>query len=791
MDEHTIKVLEYKEVIEIIAKKTTNIYGREVVEQRTPLDDPLEIAALQAETVEAMMILDSTEVYTVGILEDIRDILYMAQKGRALETGEILKVLEVAIRSRLLKKYLSTREFMAPRLKEKSVVIETFSHLEREVKKSISSEGHILDRATPKLASIRKAIGVLQGRVNSKLDQFLRDQQFRNMLQEPIITRREHRFVVPVKQEYRGQFPGLVLDTSASGATLFMEPTVVLKMTNEMKFQSSEEKREEELIRRRLSGMIADCSEDLLRNLEFLGHYDALQAAGRFYYDYKCTLPGIPDDPIIDLKEARHPLLGGKAVPIDIRVGSDFQGLIITGPNTGGKTVSLKTSGLLTMMALSGFPIPAKEGSRIGIFTGIFVDIGDEQSISQNLSTFSSHITQIIRMIPQVDGRSLVLLDELGAGTDPSEGVALAAGLLNYFARHSSRVIATTHYNELKHFASQSEHFCNAAVEFDEETLQPAYKISIGLPGRSCALKIAKRLGLKEEILKEAASALGSKHFHIDALLSEIDREKTIARKESEEAGSHKNEMLKLKEDYEEKLKAIETERDLILEEASKKSQEFIDVVLRELRETRKEWRKSLKEYKKGKKDREEVREQETKVKSVLDRTLNRLKKIGKKNKKKEEEISRSPHEFKEEETVSIMGMGKRGKIVQILSEDTCLVQVGNIKMEIPLVKLEKVTVEYPGQPEEVTQLRVQKAASISTRLDMRGYRVEDALWTLSKYIDDACLANLSSFEIVHGKGTGVLRKAVQEYLRSHKSVSSFRDGELHEGGWGVTVVNI
>ena len=788
MNPHTERVLEYKEVIELIAVKTTNIFGREYVESRRPLDDPHEIAAIQAETAEAMRILDSTESFVIGHLEDIREVIVMARKGRALETLEILKVNEIAIRSKLLKRYLSTREFMAPRLREQSVVLETFPRFEVEVKKSISPEGHILDRATPKLEAIRKNINVLQGRVNSKLEQFLRDSQYRAMLQEPIITRREHRFVVPVKQEYRSQFPGLVLDTSASGATLFMEPMVVLQMTNELKFQSSEEKREEELIRKKLSGMISDVGDDLLRNIEFLGRFDSLQAAGRFYYDNRCILPRIPSEPVIDLLQARHPLLGKNAVPIDIKVGDDFLGLIITGPNTGGKTVSLKTIGLLTMLALSGFPIPAGEGSRVGIFTNIFVDIGDEQSISQSLSTFSSHMTQIIRMIPDVDDQSLVLLDEVGAGTDPSEGVALASGLLKYFMKKKVRVIASTHYNELKHFASHNENFRNAAVEFNEETLQPTYKITIGLPGRSCALKIASRLGLKDEIIREAEKALGSSYFKIEALLSEIDREKTIARKESEEAGTHKVEMEKLKDEYDLKLKDINKEKQQVLDEARKEGQEFVEMVLGELRETRKEWRKSLKEYKKGGTDRDEVREKEASVKSILDRTLKRLKSM---QKKEVPEPVIEGLQFSEGDTVSIMDMGKRGQVAQLLNNDTALVQLGNIKMEIPLIKLEKVSVDFSDQPEAIASMRYQKAINISTRLDLRGSRAEEAIQSISKHIDDACLANLSSFEILHGKGTGALRKAIQEYLRSHKSVKSFRDGELHEGGWGVTVVNI
>lgn len=787
MDKHTLKVLEYKDVVEIIARKSTNIYGREMVEKREPMEDPMDIAEFQAETAEAIRIFDSTEPFTVGSLEDIRPIVDMAVKDIPLQPGEILQVFDVAERARLLKKYLSGREVMAKRLREKSQFMTIFADLEKIVKKSIGREGNILDGATPRLHEIRRVLNTLHNRIHSHLEQFLKDSQYRVMLQEPIITRREHRYVLPVKQEYRAQFPGLALDSSASGATIFMEPTSVLKLTNEYKFQMTEEKREEEQIRLSISRMIARDKEELLDAVQFLGYYDSLQASARFYYDNNCILPRISDRAMLDLRHARHPLLGDKAVPIEMRIGGDFFGLIVTGPNTGGKTVSLKTTGLLTLLALSGFPIPAGEGSIVGIFTEIFADIGDEQSISQNLSTFSSHLTQIIRMAPHVNERSLILLDEIGAGTDPSEGVALASAVLRYMVGNKARVIATTHYNELKIFAAHNDEFVNAAVEFDEETLQPTYRIIIGLPGRSCALKIAQRLGLYPPIVNEAREILGKEYMEIDTLLSEIDREKIIAQKESREAGQARVEMEKLRSEYEEKLKNVEAEREKLLQEARLEGKEFVENVLRELKDARKMWRASLKEGSRGKKSADEIREDEKKVKSSLDRAVEKLRKFH----KKEEKIEAAGDvSFSEGDLVHIASLNRRGRVIHMVDSHSALVQVDNIKMEFPAMNLEKVELDNPAGDVNVGKIRTNKALSISSRMDIRGMRVEEALGLLEKYIDDAALANLESFQVVHGKGTGALRQAVQEYLRTHPSVKSLRDGELHEGGWGVTVVN-
>ena len=661
MDGHTFRVLEYEQVREIIAEKTTCIYGREKIEKRYPLKDVNLIEQIHVKIKEALSILESKDSFTVGELKDIREYLRMAGKQIPLRCEEILAVADVLASSRLLKQYLSDREALYPALHAQSESLIVFKELEKLINKTISEEGRILDNATENLSRIRSSIEVLNNRIHGQLDRFLKNPEFSKMLQEPIVTRREHRYVLPVKQEYRSVFPGLVLDSSASGATLFMEPLAVLKMTNEIKYLHTEEEREEEQIRLKLSQKIAEASNDILRSIDFLGDFDSFQASARFMIDNKAVLPKILKKPKINLLNARHPLLGEKAVPIHMHIGDQFSGLIITGPNTGGKTVSLKTTGLLTLMAMSGLPITADADSEVGLFTGVFADIGDEQSISQNLSTFSSHITNITRILFRTGKRSLVLLDEIGAGTDPSEGVALASGLLDFLAKRGAKVIATTHYNQLKDFASRRGDFKNAAVQFDEESLKPTYQISIGLPGRSCALKIAKRLGMPDEIIKAASEILGSSYFQIDSILTEIDQEKSRIEKERREAEETREEMEKLREEYSKKLDGIESEQEGIIEKTRREMENLISEVSRELDEARKEWRKSLKEYKSHKKDRTLVQEDEKKIRSSLEKTIERLKGLQKKQEKEEKKPILPV--FAEGALVNVTTMDKRGPV--------------------------------------------------------------------------------------------------------------------------------
>lgn len=793
MDNHAFKVLEFHQVRKIYADRTTNLYGKENIDKRYPLKDREQIDELQEQTREALSILNSQEPFTVGHLEDVRESLILARKQVPLSSEDILHVFQVAKVSRQLKKYLSVREALVPRICELSMQLETFRDFEKTVRLSIGEDGTILDSASSRLREIRKSIDKYNSLIHDKLDGFLKNPAYAQMLQEKIFTRREHRYVLPVKQEFRSRFPGIALDSSASGATVFMEPLSILDLTNELKYQIFDEKREIEHIRLEITREIAEISRALEKNIEIIGHFDALMAAARFMIEFDASLPKISQKPVLNLRKARHPLLGEKAVPIDIRIGKDFRGLVITGPNTGGKTVSLKTAGVLTLLALSGLPVTCGEDSIVGTFTGVFADIGDEQSIRQNLSTFSSHMTNIIKILPCAGKKTLVILDEIGAGTDPSEGVSLAIGILEYLINRGCRVIASTHYNQLKIFAGEHPEFSNAAVEFDEETLKPTYHLQIGLPGRSCALKVAEKLGLDSQILSRSREIMGQAHFRIENLLSEIDKERAIAQKERMQAQLQRQKLNHLQEEYNRKLEEVEMEKSSLLEEAVDEIESYANQIMQELKDTRKEWRKSLKEYREGKKSREETRSREKRLRSKLDQTIDRLRNLAKI--KEEEEVEIKPVRFVEGEPVNVEKLGRRGHFIEMLDNRNALVQVGNIKIEVPMRDLKKAEVDITGKAtEEVTplnQLKLQKALSVSDEIDLRGMRVDEAIEKMKKYIDDALLANLNSFQVIHGKGTGTLRKAIREFLDNSPRVESYRDGELHEGGWGVTVVKL
>ncbi|MFP4499120.1 MAG: endonuclease MutS2 [Vulcanimicrobiota bacterium] len=790
MNKHSFRILEYETVREIIARKTTNIYGRQAIEKRYPLKELEKIEDYQAQLKEANLLFDSEQVHIIGDLKPIKEYLKMAKKKIPLHPEAIIDINQILTASRLLKNYLSNQEQKTPLLKEGSVVLSINRDFETKVKKSFSEEALLKDSASDKLGQIRREKNTYKNKIQSHLDGILKNPDYLKMLQEPIITRREHRYVVPVKQEYRSKFPGLVLDSSASGATLFMEPTSVLRLTNELKYLESEEKHEEERILLQFSALIAGMEENLLINTGFLGHYDGLQACIRFMIDLDCIIPQLRKKAVLDLKKARHPLLGKEAVPIDIYLGMDFLGLIITGPNTGGKTVTLKTAGLLTMLGLAGFPIPAGDGSTIGMFHQIYADIGDEQSIKQNLSTFSAHISNINKILPHADSKTLVLLDEIGAGTDPSEGVALASGILNYLVQRGTRIIVTTHYNQLKVFASKKQELINAAVQFNEETLEPTYHLLIGLPGRSCALKIARRLGLPDEILRESREIMGSRSLHLDSLLSEIDQEKSRAREVRETIEKDKEKIEKLKEEYDSKLSRVEDDRQAMLDEIINEAESLREELVREIEKAKSEWRNSLKKSSTNLDDRKQARKNERKIKGELDKTIDKLKLIKEKHTRRK--IEEKPVvRFEEGEVVKASGIGRVGTIVRIIDDEKAMVQIENLKMEVPLRDLAPMEAPLPTVEKSVRKILRQKALNVSDRLDIRGNRVEEGLEKISKFIDDAFLANLDTITIVHGKGTGVLRNAVKDYLKDHSRIKSYRDGELHEGGWGVTIVKL
>jgi len=608
------------------------------------------------------------------------------------------------------------------------------------------------------------------------------------MIQEHIVTVREGRYVLPIKSEYRGVFEGLVQDTSGSGATVFMEPMEVVGPNNDLRQARIEEKREIEQILRNLSRAVSQAGRGLLRNQEVLAELDMIGALAHFSVDSGGLLPPINNSGTLLLNKARHPLLGKKAVPIDVEIGKDFNTLIITGPNTGGKTVTLKTMGLFAIMALSGMPICASAGSEIPLLNGIFADIGDEQSITQNLSTFSSHVSQIIRILGQVNRHSLVLLDELGAGTDPKEGTALGISILEHLGALGALTVITTHYSELKYFASTTPFARNASVEFDSETLQPSYTIKVGLPGSSCALAIAGRLGLQAPIRERAEELISKDFVSLDRLIEQLkSREKEMARElESEKAARQEAE--KLKNLYEDELSQVHTEKTEILTEASSEAETLVYAARSEIKKSLREFRKKLGEMAKAPREALQdfdAEEMARETLSTMDAVIERLEQYRSRKKLASGPVKR--HELRAGDRVYIPSMERKGDILEV-HDDDLLIQVEKVKITLPFWKVKPAAADKAPRGESAV---VTAEREMAPRLDLRGLYVDEALYELEKYLDSAVLNEMPSFQVLHGKGTGALMKAIQMFLKKHSAVARYRPGESHEGSWGVTVVEL
>ncbi len=581
MDPHSRRVLEFDKVLAIVARNAHWEPGAERVLEIEPAGTLEEARRRQEELREALRLHDQAVGIGAGGLRDCREALRGAQRGRSLQPGDLLAVGELAVASRKTGRYLREHQDDNPLLADRALGLPAFAPLEQALFRALSVDGRVLDAASPRLRQLRSELATLQARVQDHLNRLVRSSAFTRMLQEPLVTTRDGRFVVPVKQEHRSQFPGLVIDQSASGATVFMEPWAILDMGNRVRAATLAEAKEVEAILARLSGLVGHQAEELWVAGEELAHLDALLALAAYGHSAGCVLPDLSEGGDLRLVEARHPLLversGEDVVPITLDLSEDVRTLIVTGPNTGGKTVSLKTTGLLTLMALAGMPVPARSGTRLPFLDQVWADIGDEQSIAQNLSTFSSHLTQILRILPAAGPRTLVLLDELGAGTDPSEGSALGMALLEHLHQNGCRTVVTTHLSELKVFASRTPGVSNAAVEFDSETLEPTYRVIMGIPGRSNALRIASRLGLPFDVQRRAREHLGRHHVQVEGLLDELEQERDAAERLGQRLEGERSQAEQLRQDYEERLAGIQAERERLLEEAGREARDLLD----------------------------------------------------------------------------------------------------------------------------------------------------------------------------------------------------------------------
>ena len=759
----------------------------------TPSTDADEITRWQGETTEARAILDQHSEMGIGGARDVRPMTRNARIGALLSPLDLLEIRQTMLAARTLRRSLVRLEALYPRLAARAAQLHELPVVIDTIARAINDRGEVADSASDELARIRRDLNVTRARLMEKLQRFISSPGNAKIIQEPIITQRDGRYVIPVRAESKGRLQGIVHDTSASGATIFIEPLAVVEMGNRVRELEREEAREVERILRELTALVGAHADQIDWTVEALADIDLAFAKAKYSAEIRGIEPRygvrdtgapkresrIPNLESLELKEARHPLLDPTTVvPISVSLGSEFQILIITGPNTGGKTVTLKTVGLLALMAQSGLHIPADDGSRLPIYTGVYADIGDEQSIEQSLSTFSSHLKNLVEILRDADSRSLVLLDELGAGTDPVEGSALARAILTYLLDRKIPALVATHYAELKAFAHSTPGVQNASMEFDIETLSPTYHLTIGLPGRSNAFAIASRLGLNREVIETARAAISRGDVEMERMLAEI----RAARQEAASARAHteiaQREADKLAADARRKVVDAEKSRAEILERARADAQAEIELAREELNRLRKEWRAvSL--------SRDFVENEETKLDELAAQlpaappapNLPPFRTVGGK-------VGVGDH-------VWVERLGKAGEVVA-MDSDGVDVQVGNFRVHLKLDELgEKVAKHEVPRPPPASQITVPEVESPGVEVSLRGLRADDALDKLEKYLDRAYLAGLPYVRIVHGKGTGTLRKLARDLMREHPLVAEIREAAPHEGGEGVTVAKL
>ncbi|MFC7371320.1 endonuclease MutS2 [Fictibacillus iocasae] len=776
-----IRVLELSKILDMLKKHASCSLGAGKIAKLEPAVSLEEVVSRQERTNEGVKVLRLKGQAPLGGIRDIRPAVKRSEIGGMLNPEELLDIATTIYGGRRFKRFVEGMiedGIEVPVLGMIVAEIDPLQDLEQDITYAIDDNGKVSDDASPALKTIRQHLRTLESRVREKLESYIRSSSYQKMLSDAIVTIRNDRFVLPVKQEYRGSFGGMVHDQSSSGATLFIEPEAIVAMNNQVREEKAKETREIERILRELSAKTGEHAQELLLNVEQLAEVDFIFAKARFAAQLKATSPIVNDKGYIKLRSGRHPLLDQETVvPISVELGGDFQSLVITGPNTGGKTVTLKTIGLLSLMAQCGLHIPAEEESEMAVFESIYADIGDEQSIEQSLSTFSSHMVNIVEILKHVNRDSLVLFDELGAGTDPQEGAALAISILDYAFARGARIVATTHYSELKAYAYNRDGVMNASVEFDVQTLRPTYRLLVGVPGRSNAFEISKRLGLEPKIIDSARAQISDEDNQIDNMIRSLEDNQKRAEQEMAEAREIRKEAEKLKADLENELEKLESQKVRIFEKAREEAefavaeaQETAEEVIRELRELQKSGG-TIKEHR--------LIEAKKKLENAVPE---------KKSKAQPKSTKKANTDFAPGEEVKVLTFGQKGFIVEKVSSKEYQVQIGIMKMNVAASALEKVKQEKV-KPEPRSFVKLSGGGG-NTRpeLDLRGKRFEDAMIEVDRYLDEAVMAGFHQVSIIHGKGTGALRSGVQDLLKNHRSVKSTRMGEAGEGGGGVTV---
>lgn len=787
MNNKVESVLEYDKIKNILREYVISTLAEEKILEMRPFDDIDLVKRLQQETSEGVALLKAGINLPLSGIRDIRNGLSLAKMGAILSPGQLLEIASTLRTSRLVKALWREKKLEGINIIDDIVnCLHSFQSLEEKIEKAIISEDEIADDASPKLSSIRRQKRVLAQNIKNKLNEIISSPNYQKVLQEAIVTVRQDRYVVPVKQEFKGSIPGVIHDQSASGATLYIEPMAVVQMNNELRQLELEEDREIERILRDFSGKVQENHDPILDTLYNLAQLDFIMAKAGYSLDINGVEPIFNDRGYINISRGRHPLLKGHVVPLDVYLGDKFNILIITGPNTGGKTVALKTVGLFALMAQSGLHLPAGEGTELSVFKEVFADIGDEQSIEQSLSTFSSHMKNIKEIVDLASEECLVILDELGAGTDPTEGAALAMAILSYLYDKGSKVLASTHYSELKSFAFSKEGMENASMEFDVKTLSPTYKLTIGLPGKSNAFEIAARLGLREEVISLGKSLMADESLRMEDMLTHIEEEKSKAEEEREK-------LLAAKKEYEKKLAELEEERKKIRlkqERIIEKAKETARLMLNKIQREAEEIIDNLKDA--------ETADQASMRDKAVQRAREWLKKADEglqDSKGSLVQKARTGHRrpLKAGQKVKIAGLNQEGYILSIDdSTKEAQVQVGIMKINLPLASLVPVEEEAAEtEKNRFASIAMTKAREISTELDLRGLTVEEAFMKVDSYLDDAKLAGMKTVVLIHGKGTGALRRGINEMLKKRSDIKSFRLGNIDEGGSGVTVVEL
>lgn len=778
------KKLEYEKVIQQLSEHTVSTLGKLKAKDIMPSTDETKISDDLEETEDAVMLLRLKGGMPLASYEDIRPHLNRVRMQGTLNGIELAQIGRILRTIREIKGFFKKVEEDKIPLKQlynKISDLDTFSKLEREIFSVIDEGGHVLDDASSKLKGLRQGIKQTESRTRQKLESIVRGPQAR-FLTDALITMRNDRYVIPVKQENRTTFGGVVHDQSSTGQTLFIEPQSVVDLNNQLRQYQIEEKNEIDRILRELTLSIEPHREAIGHQLTRLVELDVIQAKGRYAQALKAVKPRISQQNKVSLLQARHPLLADdEVVANDIIIGDEFKTMIVTGPNTGGKTVVLKTLGLLQMMGQSGLFLPVEEESTMGIFSSVFADIGDEQSIEQSLSTFSSHLTNIVSILSKIDEKSLVLLDELGAGTDPQEGAALAIALLDAIAQKGSYVMITSHYPELKAYGYNRTETINASMEFNVDTLSPTYRLLIGIPGRSNAFEIARRLGLEDMVIDSAKQLMSGESQSVDQMIQDLEAKRKEAEIGAEKANIELKDAQKLHRELKQAYADYQSEKDALKKKAEKEANAYIekakhdaDAIVKELRQRQLDGEQfgTLKEH--------EFIEAQSKLSHLKteEETLQKNKVLQKQKKQKQLKVG---------DAVEVQSFGQKGTVVEKADNKQWVVQMGMLKMKLPETDL--LQIEQEAEPKRRVSVRRTSSGGVSTEIDVRGERVEEAINRVDKYIDQALLANYPKVTIIHGMGTGAVRKGVHQFLRKHSQINTFEDAPANQGGSGATIV--